>query len=131
MGAFLATPKTEKHSEFGGSKDEMTSEYGASAMQGWRQTMEDAHVAIPSLKALVESSHATPPAECAKAFAEMQAMDIDDIGIYGVFDGHGSNAVSQWTAANLLTVRFSLCRTFLITDTSALNSIVILCAFES
>lgn len=104
MGAFLATPKTEKHSEFGGSKDEMTSEYGASAMQGWRQTMEDAHVAIPSLKALVESTHATPSAECAKAFAELQAMDIEDIGIYGVFDGHGSNAVSQWTAANLLTI---------------------------
>ncbi|KAL8435018.1 hypothetical protein ACSSS7_002776 [Eimeria intestinalis] len=105
MGAFLATPKTEKHSEFGGSKDEMTSEYGVSAMQGWRQTMEDAHVAIPSLKALVECTHAPPSAECAKAFAELQAMDIEDIGIYGVFDGHGSNAVSQWTAANLLTVR--------------------------
>ncbi|KAL8426891.1 hypothetical protein Efla_002499 [Eimeria flavescens] len=104
MGAFLATPKTEKHSEFGGSKDEMTSEYGVSAMQGWRQTMEDAHVAIPSLKALVECTHAPPAAECAKAFAELQAMDIEDIGIYGVFDGHGSNAVSQWTAANLLTI---------------------------
>ena len=104
MGAFLATPKTEKQSEFGGSKDEMTSEYGASAMQGWRQTMEDAHVAIPSLKALVESTHSTTPAECAQALAEMQAMDIEDIGIYGVFDGHGSNAVSQWTAGNLLTV---------------------------
>lgn len=104
MGAFLARPKTEKHSEFGGSKDEMTSEYGASAMQGWRQTMEDAHVAIPSLKALVESTHAPPSTECAKAFAELQAMDIEDIGIYGVFDGHGSNAVSQWTAANLLTI---------------------------
>ncbi|KAL8441890.1 hypothetical protein Emag_006812 [Eimeria magna] len=104
MGAFLATPKTEKHSEFGGSKDEMTSEYGVSAMQGWRQTMEDAHVAIPSLKALVECTHAPPSAECAKAFAELQAMDIEDIGIYGVFDGHGSNAVSQWTAANLLTI---------------------------
>ncbi|OEH73951.1 protein phosphatase 2c domain-containing protein [Cyclospora cayetanensis] len=104
MGAFLASPKTEKHSEFGGSKEEMTSEYGASAMQGWRQTMEDAHVAIPSLKALVESAHAPPSAECVKAFAELQAMDIEDIGIYGVFDGHGSNAVSQWTAANLLTI---------------------------
>ncbi|XP_026191671.1 probable protein phosphatase 2C F42G9.1 [Cyclospora cayetanensis] len=108
MGAFLASPKTEKHSEFGGSKEEMTSEYGASAMQGWRQTMEDAHVAIPSLKALVESAHAPPSAECVKAFAELQAMDIEDIGIYGVFDGHGSNAVSQWTAANLLTVRWML-----------------------
>lgn len=104
MGAFLATPKTQKHSEFGGSKDEMTSEYGASAMQGWRQTMEDAHIAIPSLKALVECTSAPPSVECAKAFAELQAMDIEDIGIYGVFDGHGSNVVSQWTAANLLTI---------------------------
>ena len=164
MGAFLATPRTQKQSECGGSVDaaaNLTSAYGAAAMQGWRQTMEDAHVAVPSLRALVKGAAAAPaPAAaaaapagggggsaaaaaaaaaaqekdvspgaastaastaaggaaaaaggdtssddfCCRALDELKQMQIEDIGVYGVFDGHGSNAVSYWAANNLLTV---------------------------
>lgn len=73
-------------------------------MQGWRVTMEDAHVALPSLKALVDGEGRPTKANCAEALEALRAMGVEDLGLYGVFDGHGSNAVSAWTAANLLSV---------------------------
>ena len=39
MGSYLSTPKTEKLSEDGHNEQ---LKYGVSAMQGWRNTMEDA-----------------------------------------------------------------------------------------
>ena len=39
MGIYLSTPKTDKTSEDG---ENNVLQYGASAMQGWRESMEDA-----------------------------------------------------------------------------------------
>ena len=64
MGAYLSKPVTEKTS-LDCSSDSLT--YGLSEMQGWRRSMEDAHIA----------QHALP----------------DGLSMFAVFDGHGGTEV--------------------------------------
>ena len=45
MGIYLSTPKTDKTSE-DGENNELR--FGASAMQGWRESMEDAVRILPA-----------------------------------------------------------------------------------
>ncbi|CAE7577704.1 unnamed protein product [Symbiodinium natans] len=73
MGGLLPKPITKKETEDGKS---VTGRYafGVSSMQGWRQAMEDAHMAVP---------------------------DFDperELGLFGVFDGHGGPAVAKVAA---------------------------------
>ncbi|XP_047048083.1 probable protein phosphatase 2C 70 isoform X1 [Lolium rigidum] len=72
MGVHLSTPKTEKHSQEGEGQQVR---YGLACMQGWRTTMEDAHVALPQLD------------ECTSFF--------------GVFDGHGAHSKSDITGKSV------------------------------
>jgi hypothetical protein len=48
--------------------------YGMCGMQGWRRTMEDAHICAARL------------------------LDRDDMSLFGVFDGHGGAEVAQFCA---------------------------------
>ncbi|CAL1149738.1 unnamed protein product [Cladocopium goreaui] len=73
MGGLLAKPITTKETEDGG--DHRGLAFGVSAMQGWREGMEDAHMAIPDFD------------------SERQ------LGLFGVFDGHGGSAVAKVVAA--------------------------------
>lgn len=72
MGAYLAVPVTAKE-RFEGrglvtvKRDDISVVYGGAAMQGWRRTMEDAHVADTGLR---------------------------DAAVFGVFDGHGGAEVA-------------------------------------
>lgn len=70
MGDFLSTPNKEKMSETGEGGNVR---YVACGMQGWRRSMEDAHIAH---------------------------INIDSIGssIFGVFDGHGGQEVALFVA---------------------------------
>lgn len=70
MGSFLEKPETGKHT-VGGEGNGLR--YSSSAMQGWRVSMEDAHIHEPSL---------------AQAGAGR-------IGFYGVFDGHGGELAAK------------------------------------
>ncbi|KAM0034787.1 putative protein-serine/threonine phosphatase [Helianthus debilis subsp. tardiflorus] len=72
MGIYLSTPKTDKLSEDGENEN---LRYGLSSMQGWRTSMEDAHAAYPDL-------------DCSTSF-------------FGVYDGHGGQAVSKFCAKYL------------------------------
>uniref|UniRef100_A0A7S3A355 PPM-type phosphatase domain-containing protein n=1 Tax=Rhodosorus marinus TaxID=101924 RepID=A0A7S3A355_9RHOD len=72
MGQYLSTPSTEKHSEDGAGG---IMEYGASAMQGWRLSMEDAHISNPSV--------------------------ADGRGVFAVFDGHGGAEVALFCEKHL------------------------------
>ena len=65
MGPYLGTPNKTKDSENG--EGDMC-RYGATSMQGWRKSQEDAHIA---------------------AF-------IDGVAVFGVFDGHGGKEVSMY-----------------------------------
>jgi len=75
MGAYLSTPITDKESEDGEGGH---IRYGVSAMQGWRRSMEDAHVAVPALKG------------------------DERAAIFGVFDGHGGREVAHFVARHLV-----------------------------
>ncbi|GBG25566.1 Protein phosphatase 1B [Hondaea fermentalgiana] len=79
MGSFLEKPVTEKETseQSGELKDGGSLQYGVSAMQGWRVNMEDAHVHRIGLG------------------------DRGDLGLFGVFDGHGGRLVACHAAENL------------------------------
>ena len=69
MGPYLSTPITEKNTIDGiGPK----TRFSATGMQGWRNSMEDAHIAEPNLE--------------------------PNICCYGVFDGHGGKEISIFVA---------------------------------
>ncbi|XP_024373392.1 probable protein phosphatase 2C 11 isoform X5 [Physcomitrium patens] len=74
MGIYLCSPKTDKTSE-----DDENAElrYGLSAMQGWRDSMEDAHKAILNVDKNTSTS------------------------IFGIFDGHGGKLVAKFCAKHL------------------------------
>ncbi|ETW03333.1 hypothetical protein H310_04827 [Aphanomyces invadans] len=77
MGNFLSSPITEKDTHVGTGNG---LEFGVSCMQGWRATMEDAHVARTSIPA------------------------FDRCSIFAVFDGHGGKLVADESAQNLIDV---------------------------
>ena len=69
MGPYLSAPITTKESAQGSNAK---LRYGATHMQGWRNTMEDAH---------------------------LTALDIDEsTSVFGVFDGHGGKEVALYVA---------------------------------
>ena len=74
MGAYLSSPVTEKDIGVGEGKDV---KYGVSAMQGWRRTMEDCHVADVSLNS------------------------DNEVQLFGVFDGHGGAEVARFAAKHI------------------------------
>lgn len=75
MGSFLDKPITEKESEV---EDGNGLRSGASAMQGWRVTMEDSHTMIASIEGL------------------------DDHGFYAVYDGHGGDKVAKIAGTQMI-----------------------------
>jgi protein phosphatase 1G len=72
MGIYLSSPDTKKKSVDGGSA---TIKYGASSMQGWRMSMEDAHISN---------------------------ADFDtNSALFAVFDGHGGPEVARYCEKRL------------------------------
>lgn len=67
MGIYLSSPDTRKHSAEGEGNGVR---FGASAMQGWRLNMEDAHIS--------------------------EAKFDKDASLFAVFDGHGGTEVSKF-----------------------------------
>ena len=65
MGPYLGTPNTDKDSEHGETE---LYKWGATSMQGWRKSQEDAHIAETNLP--------------------------NGVAVFGVFDGHGGEIVS-------------------------------------
>eukprot|EP00878_Enallax_costatus_P010263 GHUV01010713.1.p1 GENE.GHUV01010713.1~~GHUV01010713.1.p1 ORF type:complete len:257 (+),score=65.25 GHUV01010713.1:284-1054(+) len=69
MGAYLSTPVTDKE-VFNGEAASLV--YGGGSMQGWRRTMEDAHI------------------------AEVGLAGDATTAVFGVFDGHGGAEVAKF-----------------------------------
>lgn len=78
MGQTLSEPITKKESLFGGDEDFI---FGLSSMQGWRISMEDAHLVDLNLS---QPSSAGPK-----------------LRLFAVFDGHGGERVAQFCGENL------------------------------
>ncbi|KAG0051127.1 Protein phosphatase 2C 2 [Gryganskiella cystojenkinii] len=74
MGQILSAPITEKHSSSGHNGRHA---YGASAMQGWRVTMEDAHTTL------------------------LEVEDAKGTAFFGVYDGHGGPNVAKYSGDGL------------------------------
>ncbi len=73
MGPYLTTPKKDKESF---DKENTRLKYGVTGMQGWRNTMEDSHIA---------------------------ELDIaDNVSFFGVYDGHGGNEVADFVREHLV-----------------------------
>jgi serine/threonine protein phosphatase PrpC len=76
MGSYLPTPNIEKESATGYSKNKKVG-FGVSAMQGWRNTMEDSHIC---------------------------SMDIaEGVHFFGVYDGHGGHEVAEFVKEHLIS----------------------------
>ncbi|KAI9005506.1 phosphatase 2C-like domain-containing protein [Phycomyces nitens] len=73
MGQTLSEPIVTKHTTQE-SSDKLF--YGASAMQGWRLTMEDAHTTLLKL-------------------------DDTNLSFFGVYDGHGGKNVAEYTGRQM------------------------------
>lgn len=74
MGAHLDQPLKDKNTETGSNSQYS---WAACAMQGWRITMEDAHI-----------------------IHEVTLEDDQKGLLVGVFDGHGGEDVSKYAAEN-------------------------------
>lgn len=79
MGQMLDKPITAKESEWGPQTGALGLSFAASCMQGWRMSMEDAHVCMPALPC---------PA-------------LRGVALFGVFDGHGGEQVAKFCARHL------------------------------
>ncbi|RUS23103.1 phosphatase 2C-like domain-containing protein [Endogone sp. FLAS-F59071] len=73
MGQTLSEPVIDKHSTEDGNDCLI---YGASSMQGWRVSMEDAHTTILKL-------------------------DGSNVGFFAVYDGHGGQNVAKFSGGRL------------------------------
>ena len=84
MGTYLSTPLVEKGIDEGECLDDAVSPlaWGVVEMQGWRKSMEDAHVAQTDVDLHWDSN--------AKA------------KVFGVFDGHGGPEVARFCQLYLL-----------------------------
>lgn len=81
MGTYLSTPVTEKGQEEGESHGSSL-KWGVVDMQGWRKTMEDAHIAR----------------------TDVTLGGCNNAHVFGVFDGHGGPEVARLTALYLVSV---------------------------
>jgi serine/threonine protein phosphatase PrpC len=93
MGTYLSTPVTEKHQEEGHSLGD-TLTWGVVDMQGWRKTMEDAHIAQTNVDLKIGSN----------ADEGSDGAPAPTSHVFGVFDGHGGPEVARFTALYLVSV---------------------------
>ena len=75
MGEFLSAPNRDKHSETGQG---LNVRYAACGMQGWRKSMEDAHIAHLNIQK-------------------------SGVSLFGVFDGHGGQEVALFVKNHFKT----------------------------
>ncbi|CCE91062.1 PP2C family serine/threonine-protein phosphatase TDEL_0C01730 [Torulaspora delbrueckii] len=80
MGQILSNPVIDKEHHSG--EDRLTA-FGLCAMQGWRMSMEDAHVVQPNV---------------------LNASHKDHIALYSIFDGHGGSSVAQYCGEKIMSI---------------------------
>jgi len=88
MGTYLSTPVVAKNQEEGECfKNPVRCAWGVVDMQGWRKSMEDAHVARTDIELLDIGGSTKTTAK-----------------VFGVFDGHGGPEVARFCAVYLVSV---------------------------
>jgi serine/threonine protein phosphatase PrpC len=101
MGTYLSTPVTEKNEESGESLLCPTTPvaWGVVDMQGWRKSMEDAHVAQTDIDVPIHHWDHTD------TDAGQNSTKVDNYAkVFGVFDGHGGPEVARFCQLYLVSV---------------------------
>lgn len=96
MGTYLSTPASEKYKEWGDDTEcpLQTLRFALVDMQGWRKSMEDAHV--------VELTVPYPPL---LPYLDSKEKDkIPKAKVFGVFDGHGGPEVARFCQLYMVSV---------------------------
>lgn len=91
MGQILSNPVIDKEHHQG--NDNFTA-FGLCSMQGWRMSMEDAHIVELNIWEEDES----------KEMDNLVTSSFGHLAMYGVFDGHGGSAVAKFCGQNLASI---------------------------
>jgi serine/threonine protein phosphatase PrpC len=96
MGTYLSTPASEKYKEWGEDLNcpVQPVRWAVIDMQGWRKSMEDAHI--------VESTVPYPPG--LPYLSPEEKENIPKAKVFGVFDGHGGPEVARFCQLYLVSV---------------------------
>ena len=96
MGTYLSTPASEKYQEWGEDMDcpVQPLRFALVDMQGWRKSMEDAHV--------VETTVPYPP--LLPYLTSKEKDKIPKAKVFGVFDGHGGPEVARFCQLYIVSV---------------------------
>eukprot|EP00980_Cylindrotheca_fusiformis_P022249 scaffold9153_cov121-Cylindrotheca_fusiformis.AAC.13 len=93
MGTYLSTPVTDKCEESGESLEcpDVPCSWGVVDMQGWRKSMEDAHIAVTDIPLPSKGN-------------QNSDQPRSDAKVFGVFDGHGGAEVARFCSLYLVSV---------------------------
>ena len=105
MGTYLSTPVTDKCSEQGESLDvtktNVVCRWGVVDQQGWRKSMEDAHVAVTDIPLKGDGGGGGGGDAARPPTASTEPVDAK---VFGVFDGHGGAEVARFCQLYLVSV---------------------------
>lgn len=113
MGNLLGAPETTKDTHRGVmllSEDRNENiPFAVSSMQGWRVSMEDAHIAEPRVYALDVSNKkngttTTADNDIGTTTTTSQKIELPGHAIFAVFDGHGGTFAALYAGRNLCRV---------------------------
>ncbi|KKA02854.1 Protein phosphatase 2C-like protein 3 [Hanseniaspora uvarum DSM 2768] len=100
MGQILSHPYTIKQKE---ESNGASSSFGICSMQGWRTTMEDEHITLPSLLEclLHDEIHTETAKLIISNMSDENKEYLKQLAFYAVFDGHGGDFVAQFSGGNV------------------------------